>query len=1094
MVQFLGRFGNTPFLMVQAGADLFRPQQNEDNSTLGLARLNLLNNDSAAFVPQMEPLALSVDVLLSSRTFAQANHSSSDLTVKIEVFFNGVLTHSHMVSHRDAKTAAQKPLHIVFGGSRAGMLAERPWVILPPGQDADGSLRGLRRSLGPAQRWEEVAAQLRKEGEERGYNEKGMRAPTGDYLESLAGLGVPERVMGMQRAGGRKFGVVDVVVTSGRGSKRGFGESNVNGAAGASLGYVREPVRLVDLRHRPPEVVDLAGEEEEGSEGSSEESNEDLREDEDGEYVDSRRSGARKPSHSLVTPDVEMSGSRVQVDPEEHAMMETAFPSIVTRSSQRLRDRFSVNQARPSMAQEPMTPVVDPAILMPPPPAPVSGSRSAATPDVSSINDSPFTPSNSVNRRRSSGRLAAMRGSSGLVSSGGRGTAASPHQGTSARGIPTLRGGGNDISAQGTGKSGNIQFDQSSAMKQPGLVAAQCGISARGIFTVPGGRTDISSKGVGETGNVQFDSILMKRPNFVVKRVLITAGAETVVERAVKKPRLLLSPPRDGLSVGTPVLQGRGPVTPVPFGSGGSVGVNTVDNHVIPASSLSLHTPSMSNGPQPVRQLRNRRSSSSVAAAVGTPVIFDDPENLLRKQTKFNPGDFPSPNSSSESPDEPPLMTSVEYQDWKARQQQLENQVMVEDNGTGNGRVGGVDAGIGEKGHPSPPLSSDDAPVGQPRVYHVWRPMQSNVEVAMSDASSTPAAGLVSGNKIDGSAPVAHLSPPEQPSKRRVALKAPRHRRKVLDALARYYADKKIIDTSTSSNTAGTPVLPVGEPFGPDGGPFLATPVPATGTPLLPTTQVHRDGFDGPSTSGLGTPFQPQSHTALSTHIVSPFATVHQAPTNLTAHVSTPNQTILGHSLGPWFGTRVPAPQSTPIDPFRSAARFLSSTAPSRPPVRTAAPPPVRPVAPLPVRPAAPPPLSLSAASLAQRPPPPPLPPAASSTPTLPILQTSLRNTTPRTPAFNTPTTTSTPATNTSTTRKRDRRLRRDGTAAAAEIPGISPLSEDCVISYARRGIWDQGVLEGGLEDAVLRQVRSEKLGVFEEEEVLVGVRFLVAG
>jgi hypothetical protein len=54
-----------------------------------------------------------------------------------------------------------------------------------------------------------------------------------------------------------------------------------------------------------------------------------------------------------------------------------------------------------------------------------------------------------------------------------------------------------------------------------------------------------------------------------------------------------------------------------------------------------------------------------------------------------------------------------------------------------------------------------------------------------------------------------------------------------------------------------------------------------------------------------------------------------------------------------------------------------------------------------------------------------------------------------------------------------------------------SPLSQNCIIQLAQSGVGsDEAKVKVG--EGLLRQVKSERQGVFREESVVVGVRFFV--
>ncbi len=146
--------------------------------------------------------------------------------VKIDVYFNGALCGSHYVPRRYSGEAYNKSEHIVrFTGCRIGRLIEKPWVIVPSGQNPDGSLREYRRGKvaysGAQPRWNDISDALRAEADKFGHDGRGERPVIGEYLESLANLSMPKDVEDMQKAGSAKFGLLDVVVIWGKGNKHG---------------------------------------------------------------------------------------------------------------------------------------------------------------------------------------------------------------------------------------------------------------------------------------------------------------------------------------------------------------------------------------------------------------------------------------------------------------------------------------------------------------------------------------------------------------------------------------------------------------------------------------------------------------------------------------------------------------------------------------------------------------------------------------------------------------------------------------------------------------------------------------------------------
>ncbi|KAJ4337324.1 hypothetical protein N0V95_008373 [Ascochyta clinopodiicola] len=216
----LNWLGNAPFMQVQADGGFTQP-----------SRLYVGSYGSTAS-ENSRPQALSLHVKLSDKSFISGPSCKAHL--KIEVFFNGQLSTCSLVHTNDIRSGA-KSLHQVFAGSRVDFLAERPWVILPPYTTADGGTRRFRKTIAPSERWTQISDALQKEAGERGTNKGGESPPSAEFLHALANMHMPETVIDMQKPGGRKLGVVDVVITAGIGSKL------TNG-----INYLKSPQRLKD--------------------------------------------------------------------------------------------------------------------------------------------------------------------------------------------------------------------------------------------------------------------------------------------------------------------------------------------------------------------------------------------------------------------------------------------------------------------------------------------------------------------------------------------------------------------------------------------------------------------------------------------------------------------------------------------------------------------------------------------------------------------------------------------------------------------------------------------------------------------------------
>ncbi|KAJ8111206.1 hypothetical protein OPT61_g6151 [Boeremia exigua] len=205
----LNWLGNTPFMQVQVDDGFARPPAQDRTAQ-----------------------ALALHVKLSDKALHAGFTGKTHL--KIDVFFNGQLSACSLIHTNDIRSGA-KSLHQVFAGYRVDFLSERPWVMLPPFMTADGGTRRFRKTITPQERFKEISAALLTEAEERGTDKDGASPPSAVFLDALARMQIPSCVMTMQKPGGRKFGVVDVVITAGTGNKI---------TAGAN--YLQSPQRLKD--------------------------------------------------------------------------------------------------------------------------------------------------------------------------------------------------------------------------------------------------------------------------------------------------------------------------------------------------------------------------------------------------------------------------------------------------------------------------------------------------------------------------------------------------------------------------------------------------------------------------------------------------------------------------------------------------------------------------------------------------------------------------------------------------------------------------------------------------------------------------------
>lgn len=294
---------NVPFYLIQAGADLFKPKEssmadrakaiieerehsNEElpektgksrgrtsrapsvapDAHVPDAPVSLRSQSSAttsgrrrsglADVTAM-PQALGLVITLSRNTFLEdwdrgrqkTSRKGARQHVRFDVFLNGDLVKSDCQPSRywSRDSNGQPTLDSgnirIVSGKRVAMLCERAWVIIPPEQTAAATLREAKRTkaamAGAEERWEAIGEALLKRADEQGYDANEERSPLGQYLANLAAMEMPESVADMQKQGGHKFGVIDVVISVGQGAK-----------GQLSAHYLHDAEYLVDTKYK----------------------------------------------------------------------------------------------------------------------------------------------------------------------------------------------------------------------------------------------------------------------------------------------------------------------------------------------------------------------------------------------------------------------------------------------------------------------------------------------------------------------------------------------------------------------------------------------------------------------------------------------------------------------------------------------------------------------------------------------------------------------------------------------------------------------------------------------------------------------------
>ncbi len=146
------------------------------------------------------------------------------------VYLNGHFFDSELVRYGYAtRNSATTKQFVRFTGYRIGRLIEKPWIIVPSGQDPDGTAAQYhdRGSDAPGKRWHDISTALLFAADRAGRNRDGERSVLGEYLESLASLPMQPEVACVQKPGSANFGVIDVVISWAKGTKANLVETGL---------------------------------------------------------------------------------------------------------------------------------------------------------------------------------------------------------------------------------------------------------------------------------------------------------------------------------------------------------------------------------------------------------------------------------------------------------------------------------------------------------------------------------------------------------------------------------------------------------------------------------------------------------------------------------------------------------------------------------------------------------------------------------------------------------------------------------------------------------------------------------------------------
>ncbi|KAL8942448.1 MAG: hypothetical protein Q9211_001391 [Gyalolechia sp. 1 TL-2023] len=171
-----------------------------------------------------QPQALCLRVLPTRKSFLCSRDPAAAWSyndIKIDVYLNGDLCASSYVPER--AYPSKKYTQDTFSGCRNGRLTEKPWVLVPPVldilEDSANPIELKRVEEDARSRWTAISDTLDIAAESHGRNFRNELSVIGQYLQSLAAIPMPPTLPSMLNTDHKRFAIIDVLVTSGKGSK-----------------------------------------------------------------------------------------------------------------------------------------------------------------------------------------------------------------------------------------------------------------------------------------------------------------------------------------------------------------------------------------------------------------------------------------------------------------------------------------------------------------------------------------------------------------------------------------------------------------------------------------------------------------------------------------------------------------------------------------------------------------------------------------------------------------------------------------------------------------------------------------------------------
>ncbi|MCJ1331986.1 hypothetical protein MMC10_008678 [Thelotrema lepadinum] len=234
-LRFLGEeHDHMPFYMLKAGKSIHQPRKTSNETIAGIPFSESGHSStfpkSPSFTQDMSPSslerrALCLTVGMTAGSFlpqpsctVPPGGKATIQDVKVDVFFNGERCACTFSPARTLPSIGKFKSLETYHGKRKALGVETPWIVVPAGQTADGSVRENKRSKwsNADQRWGSVNSLLLAEAEASAKDEQGKLTILGDYLHALANVKIPGDIQGLQSV---NYGVLDVVLISGLGKK-----------------------------------------------------------------------------------------------------------------------------------------------------------------------------------------------------------------------------------------------------------------------------------------------------------------------------------------------------------------------------------------------------------------------------------------------------------------------------------------------------------------------------------------------------------------------------------------------------------------------------------------------------------------------------------------------------------------------------------------------------------------------------------------------------------------------------------------------------------------------------------------------------------